>query len=449
MDEGMKRSGGNRCWPAGDRIALAGLVAAALAPAPAMAGSASYQDAFERRVSDPGGSGTLERFAVEAARQGQYDQALSTLEEALLRNPDDLQARLALARLYFQIGSYDLAAAHLDQAALTPGFDQYAREVAALRARIERGVAGVETELAVSAGGAYESAGVAQVFVPDDGKALFSPYSLIEGRITRRLDTASRDELRLGGTAQYDVSVADTDFGGELEDFRHYKVRGEATFSKGLPDIIDTLRLDLSGYGLAENYGEGRTLQELGAEAALSFQPTVESRITAHAGYGWLGNSQDLYGDTRVRYGLKGDVRVMPGVALGGHVSGYTEWGTAPLNFATGSAAYTAHGIEAGASVAHLLHVFADGRSWVQEAGANYSHERILDYGSLSGGTASMADRDRWEIFWNHTVQIVTRTELDFGVSYGEDRITGTPFGALNRSSHAWSVKAGLTYRFN
>jgi len=448
LHDGMKRSGGYRCLIGRKAIALAA-AATVLAAVPAKADSISYSDAFERRVSDAGSRSALDTFVTEAAKAGQYDQALSTLEEILLGNPNDLHARLALARIYFQIGSYDLAAAHLDQAAMTAGFAQFERETAALRARIDRALAGYQTHLTLSAGGAYESTGVNQPPFKADGKALFSPYALIDGGVIFHLDTASRDEVRLGGSAKYDVSISDTDENGVLDDFRHYMLRGEATYSKGLPDIIDTLRFDLSGYGLAENHGGGREMQEIGAEAALSVQPTVESRLTAHVGYGWLGNSQDIYGETRVRYGLNGDVRIAPGLALGAFVSGYQEWGTAPFIFASGPAAYTAHGIETGASVAHLLHVFEDGRSWVHEVGAGYSHERILDYGSLSGGVAAMANRDRWEIFWNHTVQIVTRTELDFGVSYGEDRISGTSLSSRDRKSDFWSVKAGLTYRFN
>ena len=443
----MKRSGGYRCL-SGRRAAA--IAAAALWSAmPARADSISYSDAFDRRVSEIGNRAALDPFAAKAARSGQYDQALSTLEEILLRDPDDLGARLALARIYFQIGSYDMAAAHLDQAAMTAGFEQFEREIAALRARVDRALAGYQTYLSVSAGGAYESVDLSQVSAAPDEKAQASPYAMIDGGIIRHLDTAGRDELRFGGTAQYDVSIADTDLAGELEDYGHYKLHAAATYSKGLPDIIDTLRVEVSGYGLAENYGGGQQLRELGAETALSFQPTVESRLTAHVGYGWLGGSQDLYGDGRVRYGLKGDLRVMPGVALGAYVNGYHEWGAAPFPFVGGSSGYMAQGVQTGISAAHLLHVFADGRSWVHEIGAGFSHERILDHGSFSGLVSSMADRDRWEIFWNHTVQIVTRTELDFGVSYGEDRISDTSLSSADRSSRVWNVRAGLTYRFN
>lgn len=443
----MKRSGGYRL-PGCSAIALA--AATLLAPLPAIAGSTSYENAFQRRVSDAGSRDALDGFVVEAVRQGQYDQALSTLEETLLRNPDDLAARLALARIYYQIGSYDLAEAHLDQAAMTAGFEQYEREIAALRARIERGLAGYQTHLAVSAGGEYESVDLVELpSMQSDGQVLFYPYAMINGGVIRHLDTASRDELRLSGTAKFERGLGDPEFLANLEAFDHYMFKGQATYSKGLPDIIDTLRFELSGYGLAETYGGGRELREIGTETALIVQPTVESQIRLYAGYGWLGNSQGLYGEQRVRYGADGDLRIAPGVALGVHVSGYQEWGTAPVNFLGGDGGYAAQGFQAGASVSHLLHVFEDGRSWIQEAGAAYSHERILDYATFSSGIAGMADRDRWELYWNYSVQIVTRTELDFGVSYGEDRITDTSFFSNDRTSKYWRVKAGLTYRFD
>ncbi|QKV17163.1 tetratricopeptide repeat protein [Oricola thermophila] len=444
----MRRSGGYCRLPGCGLFALA----AAVMPVslPAEAGSASYEDAFERRVSNAGDRDALDAFVAEAAGRGQYDQALSTLEEVLLRDPDDLRARLALARIYFQIGSFDMAAAHVEQAELTAGAEQFARQIAELRGRIERALAGYEVGLAITSGVEYNSQTVTMpALASKDGASGFGPYAMIEGHLIRHLDTASRDELRFGGFAKYNRVLGDTDYDGVLDEFDQYALRAEATYSKGLPDIIDTLRLDLSVYGQAKNYGDERDLREYGTEARLSFQPTVESRLGVHAGYGWLGKSNGIYGERRVNYGLNGEIRVAPGVAIGAHVTGYTEWGTAPYMFVGGGQDYTENGYEVGASVAHLLHVFDDGRSWVQEAGGSYSHARILDHGALTGFFAAMANQDRWDIFWNHTVQIATHADFSFGVSYGHEEISDTVAPIDGRVGDSWSVRTGLTFRFN
>jgi hypothetical protein len=452
----MKRSGGYRCLPRRDWIASAAVVVlsggALMAPLPAEAGSMSYQDAFQSRVANAGSRGALDAFVVEAAKRGQYDQAISTLEEVLLGNPNDLDARLALARIYTQIGSYDIAAAHVEQALLTPGGEAFAAEIEALNTKIELGRKGLEVRMAVTAGVEYRSEKQEVIsFAPDDETELSSPYVLLEGAIIRDLGTAARDEIRVGGEIRYAQGLTDLNFDGSLDTVDIQSGRFDVTFSKGLPDIIDTLRFDVSGYGLVQEYGGGRQLQEYGTEAALVLQPTVESQIRTFASYGWLGHSTGLHADSRARGGIEGNIRILPGLAVGAHFAGYSEWGTTPIAFVGGSFDYNAYGWDTGASVSHLLHVFGDGRSWVHEAGARYAHERILDYASLNGIVlnAAMADRDSWEVFWNHTVQIATHAEFNFGISYGREEITDTSGLSLDRSNESWGAKAGLTLRYN
>jgi hypothetical protein len=430
---------------------LIGVTLAVLMPmaTPADAQS-SYEDAFTRRVNNSSSRGALDDFVIKSVNQGQYDQALSTLEEVLLGEPNDIDARVALARLYFQIGAYDLAGAHLDEALRIASPDLVA-DIEAIRRQIEQARSGYQTEFAVTAGGAYNSA---TLNVPSlstsSTSSVYTPFVIVDGAVIFNLETASRDELRIGGNAQYERSLADTDFDGDFDDFHAYGVHGEVTYSKGLPDIIDTLRLDVSGYGLIREFGGGRQSRELGAEAELSVQPTVESRLTFFGGYGWLGGSTGLHGDHRVRYGATGEVRVAPGVSLGALATGYQEWGVAPVAFSAGGTGYQASGYEVGGSISHLLFVSADGKSWVHQFGGTYSRERILDYAAVAAGTADLADRSAWEVYWDHTVQIATQAELNLRVSYGREDISDTlPLFSANRDGEFWSIKTGLTFRFN
>ena len=130
---------------------------AVLAGAQAAADEFSYNNAFDLRVTDIGSRTALDRFVIEAVNQGQYDQALSTLEEVILRNPADIGARIALARIYYQISSYDLAAAHIEQALLTAGWEAFEKEIEALKAKIERAQSGWEYILTISGGVDYKN----------------------------------------------------------------------------------------------------------------------------------------------------------------------------------------------------------------------------------------------------------------------------------------------------
>ncbi|WP_421857707.1 tetratricopeptide repeat protein [Oricola sp.] len=426
-----------------------GLLLAALLPVAALAQSTALDDAFDRRVSDSGSRSALDTYVIEAVREGQYDQALSTLEEVLFASPNDVDARLALARLYYHIGSYDVASAHLEQIDLFADED-IARQVEELKRLIERARNGWETRLAVTAGGAYrEATQRVQGFFPfTTTRSVYTPYVIIDGEIVRLLDSPTRDEVRFGGTATYDQALSDLDFDGDLETFDATALRGHVTYSKGVPELSDTARIEITGYGFLRELGAGRQHRELGTEAEFSVQPTVESRVRYFVGYGWLGDSQNLFGEHRVRYGVAGEMRVAPGVVVGGSIKGYNEWGEVPQFF--GAQSYTAHGYELGGSIGHLLYVFEDGKSWVHRIGGRYANERVLDYGSVSPFQVDLIDRETWEVYWDHTVQVATRAEVNLRVSYGEERISDTLlFFSADRDNDFWGIKTGITYRFN
>ena len=79
----------------------------------------------------------------------------------------------------------------------------------------------------------------------------------------------------MGGS--YFHSLADIDFDSDFERFDTAQGYGAITLSKGLPDLIDTLRLDVSGFGEIADLGAGRLLRELGVRTRLGMRPTVET----------------------------------------------------------------------------------------------------------------------------------------------------------------------------
>ncbi len=435
------------------KLPVLACVAASLCAVPASGDEFSYDNAFDLRVTDIGSRTALDGFVVEAVRQGQYDQALSTLEEVILRNPSDIGARIALARVYYQISSYDLAAAHLEQAMLTAGWEAFQKEIEELKAKIDRGQAGWDYILTIGGGVDYKR--VSQTvfdFVPysESEGSITAPFGMIKGVVIRDLQTATSDEIHVGGVFRYTKNIGDLDFDNNYDQYDQYKGRAYITYSKGLPDLIDTLRVDVTGYAQSDRQDSFRQINEYGTELALTVQPTVESQLRAFVNYGWLGSSTNYYTDHRLTYGVSGEFRVAAGVAVGAYAKGYAEWGESPIMFLGGDTDFETEGYEVGASVSHLLWVFEDGRSWTHEAGARYTSGDVLDYAAIAIAfpPASLVDRSAWEVFWNHSVQIYTDTVLDFGAYYGEAEFSNSG-ATYDRESAYWGVKGGLTFQFN
>ena len=111
------------------------LLAFASAGFPAVASASDYDDVFRERYDSPEDVGVLGRFVSKAVEVGQYDQAISTLEQHLVRYPRDARARLNLARVYANTGSWELAARNLEIALsvgdLTPEEAEQAEQLAA------------------------------------------------------------------------------------------------------------------------------------------------------------------------------------------------------------------------------------------------------------------------------------------------------------------------------
>lgn len=447
----------NDCGQPRAKLAVLACLSGLFVSAPAGADDFSYNNAFDLRVTDIGSRTALDGFVVEAVRQGQYDQALSTLEEVILRNPSDIGARIALARVYYQISSYDLAAAHLEQALLTAGWEAFQKEIEELKAKIERGQSGWDYILTVSGGVDYKKVSQTVYTGPpatDADSSITAPFGMINGVIIRDLETASSDEIRLGGVFRYVRGIGDTDFDNVYDEFDKYKGSAYVTYSKGLPDLIDTLRVDLTGYADFDRLDNVRQVETYGVKTQVSIRPTVESQLWAFVDYGWHGNSRNYYTDQSLRYGIQGELRVAPGVSIGVFVSAHHGWGTSPEPFTLFGSDFDfeTYSREYGASISHLLWVFEDGRSWSHEAGGRYATGDLLDYSSLVDDAffdqASLIDRSAWEVFWNHTVQIRTDTVLDFGVYYGEAEFSNSMV-SFDRDTEYWGVKGGLSFQFN
>jgi Tetratricopeptide repeat len=98
---------------------------------------AQKESLFQQMLRDPGNLDVAFAYADIAARLGDYEGAISTLERMLLFNPDLPRVQLELGTMYFRMGSYDIARSYFEKAAA-------ANPPPEVRARIDQYLADIE-----------------------------------------------------------------------------------------------------------------------------------------------------------------------------------------------------------------------------------------------------------------------------------------------------------------
>ena len=131
-------------------VAAAGLIGLA---ATSSAHAQAYSSLFEQRYASPEDVGVLGQFVSKAVEVGQYDQAISTLEQHLVKYPRDARAKYSLAKAYANVGSWELAARNASDALETGDLGpEEARDAGRLLARANNSLAGFEWALDITTG---------------------------------------------------------------------------------------------------------------------------------------------------------------------------------------------------------------------------------------------------------------------------------------------------------
>jgi tetratricopeptide (TPR) repeat protein len=98
---------------------------------------------FEQLLKDPKNVDLTLRYAEAAAKLGNYEAAISSLERLLLLDRNFPGVRLQLAELYRRLNSFEMARSYLTQAEQEPGTTEQARtRIQALRADIDSAASG-------------------------------------------------------------------------------------------------------------------------------------------------------------------------------------------------------------------------------------------------------------------------------------------------------------------
>jgi tetratricopeptide (TPR) repeat protein len=119
---------------------------------------AEYDRLFADMLKRPADLDLMFQFAAVAARLGNYEAAISTLERMLLFNRDLPRVKLELGVLYFRIGSYSVARSYLQGALAGRDVPEQVRQKVALYlAQIEKRTSRSHLAGAITFGARYQT----------------------------------------------------------------------------------------------------------------------------------------------------------------------------------------------------------------------------------------------------------------------------------------------------
>lgn len=390
----------------------------AFAQAHAQSFDARYQEAFARRVGNPGETSALSGFVRIAVEAGQYDQALSTIEQHLIDYPLDAKAHLIAGRLYHHVGSRELAARHLEYALDIGGLDDSDRLAAErLLTRAYQTLAGMSGYLDVTAGIRSESIDFAPT-APWADRTDYNPFIVASGQVRFDLESSTNNAIILFGEVGARRRFGDFNFDGVGGVYSAPHGRAGITLDMGLPtDLIPTLRGQVTGYGWHETFDANLFRRAYGATARLTAAPTANTFVYTEAGYAWLGESAaPLLEDDRYTFEAGATWRIARSHTIGLAGRGYVD---RRRGFGK-----VGHLYEAELSYAGQVFAFENGAIWTQNAGVAIGD---LEVPNIVLGPAFPYFGDYWRAYWAHSLQIDDISRIDLDISYRKSEFSNLP----------------------
>lgn len=393
-------------------LTAAGVILATPGGAHAQSVSRGYSDAFAARVATPGDTTALNTFINAAVREGQYDQAVSTVEQHLISAPRDARARLVAARLYTHLGSWELARRQLQHAlsigTLTP---EETAEAEALLERVDRALEGWAYALTLSGGLRSEST--------DRGTAgstdFVTGFGKVTGQIRQDLKTPTRDAIIYSGSLVATERVNDVDTSRIAG--RDTLINGEASiaYDKGLPNSgIETLRMLVSAFAAVETFGSGTDETAFGSAIRFTARPTVEGLAFIGAGYANLGASDGVFTENRFSWEAGYTHRLPNGHAIGAAVRGTHDEGAGQSNLG--------HLVEGEIRYGGVFYTIPGRLVWQHEVGVAVGEQETPD---LSLGPAFRLNGDYWRLTSAHDFQFAPQQSISLDLSYTEIDYSG------------------------
>ena len=289
-------------------VAAALLLATAVSGGPARAND--YSNLFEQRYASPEDVSVLGNFVAKAVEVGQYDQAISTLEQHLVKYPRDARAKYSLAKVYANTGSWELAKRNAEDA-LEIG-DLTAEEAAdaqRLLARASNSLAGFEWALDVTVGIKSTWLDTDQPNPPSGWRDRqdWNPYIASNGSLRIDLDTPLGDALIASGGVLFERRYEDVNQGDGnpfgMDDggiYLHNRGYASLVLDKGIETTqLDGLRLQLGVFGNWKSYNPSVTDAALGTSIRLIILPTVDTAAYVGGRYSNLSPSENVGAEHR------------------------------------------------------------------------------------------------------------------------------------------------------
>ena len=416
---------------------------------PATASASDYDDVFRERYDSPEDVGVLGRFVSKAVEVGQYDQAISTLEQHLIKYPRDARARLNLASVYTNTGSWELAARNLEIALsvgdLTPEETKQAEELAA---KVKGALSGFEWVLDMTVGIRSKWLDVEDERNSWRDRQDWNPFAAVNTALKIDLDTPLDDVLVVSASGLVERRYEDINQGAgdpfdgfDLTSGIHAHHRGRIAFTldKGVPVVeLDAMRIQISAFGQFRTYNPSVTEVALGTSVRAIVQPSVDTSFYGEVSYANLSQSTNL--SSEHRFGAEaGASRRLTAEHTVGMAARYqremTDGGTTvnrqreiELNYA---------GV--------LPQVF--GALWTHQIAGAFGDFSSRD-GNVNPAFVAAGTGTYWRASWDHAFHLDGYNRINLGYAVRENDYDLSPFAFFDPGSMSHTLSLSFTKSF-
>ncbi len=422
------------------------LLLAMMMGAPAQADD--YSTLFEQRYSSPEDVGVLGRFVSKAVEVGHYDQAISTLEQHLVKYPRDARAKYSLAKVYANTGSWELAKRNAEDA-LEIG-DLTADEAAdaqRLLARANNSLAGFEWALDATVGirSTWLETDERYPFDPGTGwrdRQDWNPFIASNASLRIDLDSPLDDALIISGgfLAERRYEDINQGAGNPFPDFSdggiylHNRGYAAITLDKGIETTeLDALRFQFGVFGNWRTYNPSVDDASLGTMLRFIIQPSVDTSAYVEGRYGSLAPSKNLAADHRFQAetGVTHRLSYEHSVGLAGrYIYEMRDDGVT-----------VARQREAEVRYSGLLPQQPFDAVWTHQIGLGIGDFETRDASSLQFFVPTPSDGHYWKADWTHTFQIDGYNSVSLGYEFKRiDFTSGFFFFDNDYSTHSVSL---------
>ncbi len=429
------------------KIAVVSMVVAATAAGPAMADE--YADLFQQRYDSPQDVGVLGNFVSKAVEVGQYDQAISTLEQHLVRYPRDARARLNLAFVYANAGSWELAGRNAEIAIsigdLTPEETRQAEE---LGARVKQSLSGYEWTLDLTTGIRSTWLDVKDPRNEWKDRQDWNPFAAVDTSLRIDLDTPLDDSLTIsaGGIVERryeDVNQGINDpftpvfeFNGIDGIHAHHSGRIAAVLDKGVPVVdFDALRFQFGVFGQFRTYNPSLVEVALGTSIRMIVQPTVDTSFYLEGSYANLEQSENLSANHRfaAEAGFSRRLSYEHSVGIAANYQIETTDSGSRINEKR----------EIQLRYGGVVPIRPFDTFWTQEAGVAFG-----DFFSRDGNVFNPGQGTYWRADWTHTFHLDGYNRINLGYSVKETNYDLPGFAFFDPGSMSHTVSLSFTKSF-